>query len=75
MTSVEIVSTLFGVNWLNCLPILTGDFPGENDPSFTGMLVFFGSVLLFNERGWLDDLSLLDKLARPLFLPFDPLLS
>jgi hypothetical protein len=74
MTSEEMVSTLFGVNWLNCLLRLTGDFPNENDPGFTGMLAFFGSVLLFNDRGWLDDLSLLDKPARPLFLPFDPLL-
>ena len=75
ITSVEIVSTLVGVNWLECSLILTSDFPGENDPGFTGMLAFFGSVLLFNERGWLDDLSLLDKRARPLFLPFDALLS
>jgi hypothetical protein len=38
------------------------------------MLAFFGPVLLFNERGWLDDLSLLDKPARSLFPPFNPLL-
>jgi hypothetical protein len=75
MTSEEMVSTLFGVSWLDCLPRLTSDFPGENDPVFTGMLAFFGPVLLFNERDWLDDLSLLDKPARPLFLPFEPLLS
>jgi hypothetical protein len=47
MTSVEIVSTLFGVNWLDCLLSSTAVFPGVVGPDLEGVLVVLGSVLLF----------------------------
>ena len=47
MTSVEIVSTLFGVNWLDSLLRSTALFPGGVGPDLDGVLVVLGSVLLF----------------------------
>tara|TARA_B100000745_G_scaffold239667_1_gene162330 strand:+ start:287 stop:493 length:207 start_codon:yes stop_codon:yes gene_type:complete len=47
MTSVEIVSTLFGVTWLDSLLRSTAVFPGGVEPGLDGLLVVLGSVLLF----------------------------
>ena len=47
MTSVEIVSTLFDVAWLDSLLISTALFPGGVGPDLDGVLVVLGSVLLF----------------------------
>ena len=47
MTSVEIVSTLFRVNWLDSLLISKAVFPGGVGPGLEGVLVVLGSVLLF----------------------------
>jgi hypothetical protein len=47
MTSVEMVSTLFDVAWLDSLLISTALFPGGVGPDLDGVLVVLGSVLLF----------------------------
>jgi hypothetical protein len=82
MTSVEIVSTLFRVNWLDSLLISKAVFPGGVDPDLDGLLVALGSVVLFvDEREpvvvWLllDVRSLLDERVLPLLLPRERLPS
>jgi hypothetical protein len=63
MTSVEIVSTLFGVNWLDSLLISTAVFTGGMGPDLEDPRVVLGSVLLLEER------------VLPLLLPRERLLS